>query len=344
MKEGNKYYTHIKNNMGSQENLLDNEENNQNINKQQKSFYNVTTIKIQKKKNNRNTQFETKDNFPPLNSKSDLISSNSTKKNFKNRQTIETNDEDFVETKNKIEESPKTIDIYKIITSYNFEEKLSYENLNLFFFNPIPEDKTFNTNVNLLKNIDSQSEFDYNLEISRNNKTYFFAKLVKTVPYLKLKIFIHDEKNNIYNIVGKISSNVLRNNFLVFKGDTMENYIKVLDIHYDIHIFNEIRIMNVNKYEKEKINLTLCNNLPEWDVKNRTYKLDFNGRVKQSSRKNFILIEKDRKINDEEDNKKYLQCGIIDENKYALDFIGPLSPFESFCISLTSILKKFLCD
>ena len=128
MKEGNKYYTHIKNNMGSQENLLDNEENNQNINKQQKSFYNVTTIKIQKKKNNRNNQFETKDNFPPLNSKSDLISSNSTKKNSKNRQTIETNDEDFVETKIKLKNLLKQLIYIKlllvIILKKNFHMKI----------------------------------------------------------------------------------------------------------------------------------------------------------------------------------------------------------------------------
>ena len=45
-----------------------------------------------------------------------------------------------------------------------------------------------------------------------------------------------------------------------------------------------------------------------------------------------------------EENKNILQCGKIDDNKYALDFIYPLSTFDAFCISITSLVTKITCE
>ena len=101
--------------------------------------------------------------------------------------------------------------------------------------------------------------------------------------------------------------------------------------------------MIVEKFENNQIKYTLCNDLPEWDYFYKTYKLNFNGRVKQRSKKNFILKYKSSNENQIE-NDKLLQCGKINDNCYALDFISPLSPFEAFSISITSIISKISCD
>ena len=84
---------------------------------------------------------------------------------------------------------------------------------------------------------------------------------------------------------------------------------------------------------------------PEWDYEYKTYKLNFNGRVKKSSKKNFILKFKNpEKENEIINNERILQCGKIDDYSFALDFIAPLSPFEAFSISISSIIYKFSCE
>ena len=109
----------------------------------------------------------------------------------------------------------------------------------------------------------------------------------------------------------------------------------------------KVRNMKVEKIENNKVKYTLCNDFPEWDYEYKTYKLNFNGRVKKSSKQNFILRYKNENNinnNDESINEKLLQCGKIDDFCFALDFISPLSPFEAFSISISSIIYKFSCD
>ena len=181
----------------------------------------------------------------------------------------------------------------------------------------------------------------YNLEILKNNQIYFFAQIKKTFPSSNIKLYIKSSHNQ-YNKVGKIISNLLKNDFIVYKGDNKTNYEKILHIIYEINFFgNKIRKMTIEKYENNAIKYTLCNDLPEWDIFYKTYKLNFNGRVKQTSKKNFILKYQN---SNENESEKILQCGKINDNCFALDFIAPLSPFEAFSISITSIIYKISCD
>ena len=114
-------------------------------------------------------------------------------------------------------------------------------------------------------------------------------------------------------------------------------YSKILSINYSINIFGlfGVREMIVNKYENNSLLYTLKNQIPKWDNEFKVYKLNFNGRVKLTCKKNFIL---------QKENENILQCGKIDDNSFALDFISPLSPFESFCISITSLINKKACE
>ena len=115
--------------------------------------------------------------------------------------------------------------------------------------------------------------------------------------------------------------------------------------------------MTVEKIINNEIKYILCNDSPEWDYEYKTYKLNFNGRVKKSCKKNFILKfknsnsnsqkEKEKEKDNENENIKneiILQCGKIDDYSFALDFISPLSPFEAFSISISSIIYKFSCE
>ena len=144
-------------------------------------------------------------------------------------------------------------------------------------------------------------------------------------------------QNSDFYCVGKIESNVIRTEFNIYKGNDRNNYEKILNISYNINIFGlfGVCVMEVKKYDNNHILLTFKNELPKWDNEFKIYKLNFNGRVKMICKKNFILKQNKENI---------LQCGKIDDKTFALDFISPLSPFESFCISITSLVSKKSCE
>ena len=257
------------------------------------------------------------------------------------------------ENENKISEiNDEGIDINEIfnkITGYDIFQGIKFNYVKLFFFNSLPKDKTLNTNINKIKKENNNNlDFNYNLEILRNNKIYFYAKVKKTFPSLNIKLFIQESESD-YLKVGKITSNVLKNNFIVYKGDSKENYQKILNVNYEFNFFGtKVRKMTVEKIVNNNVVYVLCNDSPQWDLEYKTYKLDFNGRVKQSCKKNFILRYKDCNENKDEDGNinqdKILQCGKIDDFCFALDFISPLSPFEAFSISISSIVYKLSCE
>ena len=254
------------------------------------------------------------------------------------------NEEELEENNNK-----KILDIFNLIVGYNFNQIIEPDYIKIFFLSSVPEDKTLSMNINKINNNENNSSnlnFSYNLEILKNNQIYFFAQVKKSFPSSNIKLYIK-LFNGEYIKVGKIISNFLKNNFIVYKGDNKSNYIKILNITYEYNFFgNKIRKMKVEKFEGNRIVYTLCNDLPEWDYFYKTYKLNFNGRVKQKSKKNFILKYQniDDNNNNENRNEKLLQCGKINDNCFALDFISPLSPFEAFSISITSIIYKISCE
>ena len=253
------------------------------------------------------------------------------------------------------------------------------EELYYFFMNELPDENTVTTNIhtkneiikkqnqeNIMENQLLYKFFDYSLEISKNNQIYFFAKIKKSVPNMKINIFISHNRHYLLNDlllnnlkknnykkkletsflkVGKIESNYMRNNFLLYSGDSKENYKLIMKINYSINFFGFFgcRKMHVEKYNEQyennkKIDIVLNNNLPKWDNEYKGYKLDFNfnGRVRQSSKKNFILkVIEDKRENVNNDKmknikfKNIIRCGVTDDDSYALDFMF-LPPFEAF--------------
>lgn len=324
-------------------NSLSSKRSNENILllKKNKSNNYINKYHLEKKKN---SDIETIDTF--FNKKNNKISI----EEINNNETL--NDIEK-ENENQISEiDDEGIDINEIfnkITGYDIYQGIKFDYVKLFFFNSLPKDKTLNTNINKIKKENNNNlKFNYNLEILRNNKIYFYAKVKKTFPSLNIKLFIQESESEFLK-VGKIISNVLKNNFIVYKGDNKENYKKILNVNYEFNFFGtKVRKMTVEKIVNNKVVYVLCNDSPEWDLEYKTYKLDFNGRVKQSCKKNFILRYKDCNENKDEDGDiskdKILQCGKIDDFCFALDFISPLSPFEAFSISISSIIYKLSCE
>lgn len=70
----------------------------------------------------------------------------------------------------------------------------------------------------------------------------------------------------------------------------------------------------------------------------QAFVLNFNGRVDKASVKNFQLID------NEDENRIYLQFGRVGDQEFTLDFQWPFSPMQAFAVALTSFDNKLACE
>jgi tubby-related protein 1 len=82
---------------------------------------------------------------------------------------------------------------------------------------------------------------------------------------------------------------------------------------------------------------TLHSKKPEWSIKKNCYVLNYGGRVRKTSVKNFQLVG-------EGDSTIYLQFGRFSQNEFILDFRWPFSPLQAFAVGLSSLDNKLACD
>ena len=232
-------------------------------------------------------------------------------------------------------------EIYKLITSNLLINKITILNIEKFILNKLPENTLLMTNINIYKNcfniLNKKNEiniYNYEMEILSNNNYLITGKIVKNSSILKIKLFITNNHKE-YKYIGKIVSNILRSNFNVYIGKKGD-YKKILNVEYRKNFLGlfGIRIMKV-EIINELNTIEYKNKLPKFSKQYQKYFLDFNQRVRLSSKRNFIL----------ENNfgNKVIQCGKIDNNTYALDFEN-LSPIEAFSISITSLVNKIFCE
>ena len=81
--------------------------------------------------------------------------------------------------------------------------------------------------------------------------------------------------------------------------------------------------------------INLRNKQPRWNERLKSYALNFGGRVKQASIKNFILTDDSYDPKDEEKAPNLIVFGKIDENTFALEFRHPLNLFQAFGIAMS---------
>ena len=84
---------------------------------------------------------------------------------------------------------------------------------------------------------------------------------------------------------------------------------------------------------------------PEWSEELQAWTLNFNGRVKMPSKKNFILSvdpENDSLVHEFGAKTVILRFGKVTKDRFALDCRNPLSPIQALAIALTSFAKKLI--
>ena len=134
------------------------------------------------------------------------------------------------------------------------------------------------------------------------------------------------------------SNNNLRRYLLQVKFKSEHNlqrgYVYLPETNYEINIFyNKDKDKNDKLSKLQKGVLLYKTEEPEFDLVKRKYVNKFSSRIKESSIKNFRLVEtKDKK------NKVILECGKVKDNYFIMDFTSPLSPLEAFGISLSYLI------
>eukprot|EP01031_Cornospumella_fuschlensis_P035605 gene35605-43181_t len=82
--------------------------------------------------------------------------------------------------------------------------------------------------------------------------------------------------------------------------------------------------------------MTLRNKVPKWDEAHGGHVLNFNGRVTESSVKNFQLVCPQL----EDSEEVVLQFGRVGKHRFTLDLRYPLSPFQAFGIAVGCLDNK----
>jgi tubby-related protein 1 len=82
----------------------------------------------------------------------------------------------------------------------------------------------------------------------------------------------------------------------------------------------------------------LKNKEPVWNDRLGAYALNFNGRARIPSVKNFQLIHP------EQPDYIMMQYGKMDKDIFTLDIQFPLSPLQAFGMALAGVDNKLVCD
>ncbi|KAJ2877649.1 hypothetical protein FB639_003668 [Coemansia asiatica] len=91
-----------------------------------------------------------------------------------------------------------------------------------------------------------------------------------------------------------------------------------------------------NRYDPGII--VLCNRVPEWCNESEAYVLDFGGRVRMPSVKNFQLVHPD------ENDYMVLQFGRVGQDSFTLDLKFPMTPLLALGIAVSSMDRKLACS
>ncbi|KAL6463039.1 hypothetical protein MHYP_G00274300 [Metynnis hypsauchen] len=176
-----------------------------------------------------------------------------------------------------------------------------------------------------------------------------------------------DESNKADSVVGALRSNKKRTEFILYDkvrepGEIDEallaeacmkelaaiSYEKVLGLRKlqqmsvvipgkdkirerrPVYVFTaqESTLKKLLKNKKSKL-ITLEVKKPVWNAEMKACALDFNGRVKKTSAKNFQLICP------KNPEKLVMQFGRVDEEHFALDYSAPLCALQAFAIALS---------
>ena len=269
----------------------------------------------------------------------------------------------FIERKNFFNFFPFEFDINNNEIIYtninNIKLKVSLNFLNNFWEENLKNFNKFysiNNNFNIGKIIRRKSPIDI---INESDFPHYYSLTLENEKDFKLFAIKKDENSNFlisfnqyefikysYYYIGEIEINFWGNSFSVFDCGYDEKFLnknnklkflplrkKLCLIKYDFNFLINSRNFSIDIYQNEN-NIHLINLKPFWNESKNSYCLNFYGRVKKASNKNFQIIEKD----DEENI--LLQHGKNKSNEFNIDFRDPFSTLIAFCTSITSLIKK----
>mmetsp|Transcript_37417 Transcript_37417/g.60897 ORF Transcript_37417/g.60897 Transcript_37417/m.60897 type:complete len:570 (-) Transcript_37417:211-1920(-) len=118
----------------------------------------------------------------------------------------------------------------------------------------------------------------------------------------------------------------------------------------DLNIIQKFNAKKGDEYqaleldEQEEL-LTFETKKPSWNEELQAWTLNFNGRVKLASKKNFLLVPNSKNEGMDEEFGHDTVCmrfGKVEKDRFSLDYRHPMSPLQAFGISLTSFSKKLV--
>ncbi|KAI7827213.1 tubby C-terminal-like domain-containing protein [Kickxella alabastrina] len=128
-------------------------------------------------------------------------------------------------------------------------------------------------------------------------------------------------------------------------GQAKTGWREVCSVIYDVNIMGKrgprkmtavIRAVDDNKTDEHIV--TLWNKMPEWCDESRAYVLDFGGRVRLPSVKNFQLMHPD------DEYYTVLQFGRVGPDSFTLDMRFPMTPLMALGIAVSSVDRKLACS
>jgi hypothetical protein len=75
---------------------------------------------------------------------------------------------------------------------------------------------------------------------------------------------------------------------------------------------------------------------PKWNPKMEAWTMDFKGRAKLASKKNFILVDEDV------DDRVLMLFGKVTKNRWSLDYAPPMNPLTCLFVALSSFSSKLV--
>ena len=90
--------------------------------------------------------------------------------------------------------------------------------------------------------------------------------------------------------------------------------------------------------------MTFQTKQPVWSEELQAWTLNFDGRVKMASKKNFLLEVEDKfhLVNEFGEGTEQLRFGKVRKNVYSLDYKYPFSPISALGIAMTTFAKKMV--
>ncbi|EEY60023.1 ATP-binding Cassette (ABC) superfamily [Phytophthora infestans T30-4] len=96
----------------------------------------------------------------------------------------------------------------------------------------------------------------------------------------------------------------------------------------------------VEQEEHQKDLLVFDTKQPSWNEELGAWTLNFQGRVKVASKKNFLLVTSETNENGEDEEITALRFGKVSKTRFSLDYAAPLAPIQALAVACSAFANK----